>query len=138
MCRIESDPESDFILEPPQCPFSPIFDSSVEGTKRFPEIVNSSFSGSEVVSADEELQSENKNSSRSHKTDSSAKTSAKSLMNEIQNRIKNSELEPVAMVEPVKVSKVPEPSDITWTETAATRNGPDVYDTVHPPIIVCS
>jgi len=122
LCRIESDPESDFILEPPQCPFSPIFDSSVEGTKKFPEIVNSSFSGSEVVSADEELQSENKNSSRSHKTDSSAKTSAKSLMNEIQNRIKNSELEPVAMVEPVKVSKVPEPSDITWTETAATSS----------------
>ena len=42
-------------------------------------------------------------------------------MNEIQNKIKNSEPEPLPELEPVKVG-VREQSDITWTETAASNS----------------
>ena len=127
LCQIDSgntfnleQTPSEFFLEPPQCPFSPIFDVTQEGFRtKFPDIVNSSFSGSEVVSVDMPVDPDQKDSSRSHKDSSrSAKTdSTKSLMQKIESKIHQSKFQSEDSFKPKVVTKNLTASDIEWTET---------------------
>ena len=141
LCQIDSgntmhlnQTPSEFVLEPPQCPFSPIMDASCDpgGVRtKFPEIVNSSFSGSEIVSVDIPVNPDQKDSSRSYKTNSSrscGKTdSSKSLMLKIESKIHQTKHSPQmpdgqCPIRPKIVTQNLTPSDIEWTETGKTSD----------------